>query len=255
MDEDRQGVYVSSALAGILVVLSLVLLPAVGQYGLVGDLTQLANEDSEESSAGSSSDGGLLDGQAADPPNGVAFLCDDSVDTQSSDTRLSVEETGQVEAAAQSYVMSAYGFEGSDAAAHEQGVEQQVVRDCFWDSSPGEDTENMNEAVRQGSPRSASSDELIEQLYFAEAFVLFDAGSTEDVTHEASGEEYLLTEGTAVWLTRDDEGLFPREQDLTLVKPKEGGEWKVLGGESMPDTGFGTEYEQQAEEKIEQLEG
>lgn len=254
MDQDKQGVYATWTLAGILVVLSLVLLPAVGQWGLVGDVSrEFSGEGSGEGSDGDGLSSDSSDEPTAEPPSNLSFLCDNSeAETFSSEAQLSVEQKNEAEKAAERFVMSAYGFEGSDAAAHEQGVEQKVVNDCFWDSYPGGDTENMNEAVRTGAPRSASSDEIIESPYFAEAFVLFDMDYSETVTHDASGAEYLSVEGRAVWITEDSEGMYPREQTLTLVKKKGEGEWKVSGGNTMPPDSSG--YDQQAEEKIEELE-
>lgn len=274
MDEDKQGIYTSVALAGVLVMLSLVLLGVAGTGGIVGALADNADEFSEEVSGESSGSDGLSsdsydqptadspsessaesDQPTAEPPGNLAFLCDDDeTETYSSGSELSVDQRNEAEAAAKRYVMAAYGFEGSDAVAHEQGVEEQVVGDCFWGSEPGGDTENMNEAVRQGSPQSASSDEIIEEPYFARAFVLLDVDeySTQTVTHDASGAEYLSAEGTAVWLTEDSEGMYPREQALTLVKKKGEGQWKVSGGNAMRPNS--TDYEQQAEEKIEQGE-
>lgn len=256
MDEDRQGVYASSALAGALVVLSVVLLLAVGEYGLVGDLSRISSSESSESSSSGELSSGGSEEPTAEPPSGLAFLCDDSgTEISASATQLSVEQKNQAEAAAERFVMSAYGFEGSDAAAHQQGVEEQVVGDCFWGSYPGGDTENMNEAVRSGSPQSASSDEIIESPYFARAFVLFNLDYSETVTHDASGAEYLTTEGQAVWITGDDGDLSSREQSLTLVKPKDEGQWKVIGGNAMPSGSYNSgDYGEQVEEKIEQLE-
>lgn len=246
MDEDKRGTYTSAVLASVLVSLSLVLLGVAGTGGIVGAVADNSEELAGEVSVGNS------DGPAAEPPSGLAFLCDDSVYSPASGTQLGVEQKNEAEEAAERYVMAAYGFEGSDAAAHEQGVEEQVVGDCFWNSEPGGDTENMNEAVRSGAPRSASSNEITESPYFARAFVLFDVDYSESVTHDASGAEYLRTRGTAVWLTEDSEGMYPREQTLTLVKKKGEGRWKVLGGNAMPPNSTG--YDQQAEEKIEEIE-
>jgi hypothetical protein len=240
--EARRGVYATQALIAGLVALSALML-AVLPGGSSSPIPGLASQ-----RAGG--EGGSQEGIAPAPAN-LSFLCDPFTDYE--ETSVPAAEKQAAEGVAEEFVRSAYGYTGTDAGAYEEGINGQVVEDCFWESDAGEEIDESEEIVRRGGEANAPSDK-----YYFEGFVGYYVGGEERV-HSESGDEYLRVYGHAVWVShkaRAEAGkpsaLAGFQQGLTLTKRVGEREWEVAYGE-LVSAYPSSDYEHAIREKIEEI--
>lgn len=231
-EEERYGLYLTLGLIAALTLLGTVFLAAgsgsAGESDRAGYAGSSGSSDSSGDSSGSDSGSDSGVGQ----PEDMSFVCDvTGYDT----TDISSREREALETEAEDFVMAMWADPGSDPEEYTDSIEQRVVDQCFWDAPEAEYVNDRKEIAYRGGETEASRSE--DGPLFASEFVMFSVSSVGSLEDSASGAEYVGVVGDAVWVSEKAGGGGEQayQQQLTLVKPKDGGEWQVSRMDSTYD--------------------
>lgn len=244
-DQSQSGNRRTQAGVVILVVVGVVVLGQLAFTVLTSGEDQSAqsgqtpDEAADSGSASSDSSGAESSPEATSgPPSDMSVLCNIN---NSEQTEISSEERGAVKSEAEDFVMTMWGDPGSDSDEFRQSMEQRVVKECFWGNSQATLVNDREDIAYEGGRTSAGGGS--EAPLFASEFLAFEPTSISPLNEpsnfhpERSGSEYVGVYGDAIWISEKAGGGGKQafQQSLTLVKPKDGGEWQV--------TNMGTAYE------------
>lgn len=231
-EDQKYGLYMT---LGLIALLSLMGIAGVAVGAVASGLSEQSGSTEESGSAdsgsaNSSSSGAEISSEATTgPPSDMSVLCYAS----GSGAEISSEERGAVESEAEDFVMTMWGDPGTDSDEFRQSVEQRVVDECFWDTSQARLVNDREDIAYEGGITSAGGGS--EAPVFASEFLAFEPTSVSPLNEpsnfhpERSGSEYVGVYGDAIWVSENAGGGGQQafQQSLTLVKPKDGGEWQV----------------------------
>lgn len=238
-EDQKYGLYMTLGLIAVLSVMG-ILGAAVGAVasGLseqAGSVEESGSADSGSSESGSSGAESSPEATTG-PPSDMSELCY----VNNPGEEISSEERGAVKSEAEDFVMTLWGDPGSDSDEYRASIEQRVVGECIWDSPQASLVNDREEIAYEGGATSApeeitSDDGSTSDLRFASEFLTFEPTSIGALNEpsnfhpERSGSEYVGVAGEAIWISEKAGGGGKQayQQQLTLVKPKDGGEWQV----------------------------
>lgn len=237
--ENRYGLYLTLGLVAALSVLGALLI-AVLPGSSEGSMS--SGSSGQPGSGNGSADTSSGDnGASGRSPDDLSFLCGGPPVSETAD--LSTEERETLERQAEDFVLTMWGDPGSDAEEYRSSLDERVISDCFWEGYGAQLVADREEIAFRGGAKEASAGD--EGPAFATEFLVFEPLSIGPIEDSESGARYVGATGDALWISEkaDGSGRVAYQQEMALVKPENGTEWRVSETGPVYDN-IGSEHQQ-----------
>lgn len=130
---------------------------------------------------------------------------------------LNATQEQRVRGTVSAYIVSAYGYTGSDVTIYARGIEQNVVLPEFYDSAGGEQVKERVQQVREGEVENAAvlerfeieqrgSEEVVGTAYYAVGDSYDEAGTEVEGGGTSYREQITLVPQDSVYKVRQSSG-------------------------------------------------